>query len=158
VCAWLPDPSIRIEATRRFAVAIDRGFEFITDVRNWPTYWPGYVRLEPGSRWRAPGDQARLVVRLLGRDRELAMRLVELVPNRLVRYTSSQPGLPDASHVREFAADGDGFIYGLSVTYQPRPGLAGVFDRVLVARSIRSAFQRTLDALDRQLQAAVPEA
>ena len=86
------------------------------------------------------------------------MRLVELVPNRLVRYTSSQPGLPDASHVREFERDGDGFIYGLSVTYQPRPGLAGVFDRVLVARSIRSAFQRTLDALDRQLQAAVPEA
>jgi uncharacterized protein YndB with AHSA1/START domain len=156
--AAVPEPSIHIEATRRFPVTLDRGFEFITDARNWPRYWPGYVRLEPGSAWRAPGDRARLVIRLLGRERELAMRLVELVPNRLVRYTSSQPGLPDATHVREFAADGDGFIYGLSVTYRPRPGLTGLFDRILVARSIRRAFERTLDALDGQFRTVTDRA
>ena len=154
----MPEPGIRIEATRRFPVPVERGFAFITDVRNWPTYWPGYVRLQPGSRWRQPGDRARLVVRLLGRERELAMRLTDVVPNRQVRYTSSQPGLPDATHVRDFMPDGDGFVYGLTVSYQPRGGLTGIFDRVLVARSIRRAFEQTLDALGRQLRGAGPEA
>jgi hypothetical protein len=146
-------PQIRIESARWFPVPVERGFDFITDVANWPAYWPGYVRLEAGSRWSSPGDDARLVIRLLGRERELAMHLDEIVPNRLVRYTSVQRGLPDAVHVREFEPDGDGFTYRLTVTYRPRAGVMGVFDRTLLARSIREAFAQTLAALEAELVA-----
>lgn len=153
----MPDSSVRIAAERRFPVPVEQAFDFITDVRNWPRYWPGYVRLEPGSRWQKPGDQARLVIRLLGRERELAMRLIEFEPHRVVRYASSQPGLPDAIHVREFAADGDGSIYRLAVAYRPRSGLAGAFDRTLLVRSIRGAFDKTLSALERELSPVADE-
>jgi hypothetical protein len=64
---------VRVEDTHRFAVSIEQGFAFITDTANWPEYWPSFVRLEPGSRWGEPGDTARLVTRLLGRERELEM-------------------------------------------------------------------------------------
>lgn len=141
---------VRIEAVRRFPVAVERGFAFITDPANWPTYWPGYVRLVPGSKWREPGDQARLVVHLLGRDRELNMTLTGFEPNRIVRYTSSQAGLPDAQHVREFVPDGDGFVYRLIVEYEPRRGPAGLFDRIFLPRSVGRAFDETLAALERQ--------
>ena len=90
----------RIEASHRFDVPIDRGFAFVTDPANWPRFWPGYVRLEPGSQWGGVGDTARLVTRLLGRERVLTMRITAFEPNRLVSYTSTQPGLPDASHER----------------------------------------------------------
>ena len=146
----------RVEAAHRYDVPVEHGFAFITNTANWPTFWPGYVRLEDGSQWGASGDTARLVTRLLGRDRELTMTITAFEPNRLVTYTSIQPGLPDAYHERHFEPDGDGFVYRLVVEYEPRGGAAGFFDRVLLARGIRRAFERTFVALERQLAIRPP--
>jgi uncharacterized protein YndB with AHSA1/START domain len=141
----------RVEAARRFDVPVERGFAFITDTANWPTFWPGYVRLVEGSSRAATGDTARLVTRLLGRERELTMTITAFEPNRLVTYTSVQPELPDAYHERRFEPDGEGFVYRLAVAFEPRGGIAGFFDRVLLERGIRRAFERTFAALERQL-------
>ena len=141
----------RLEAVRRYDVPVERGFAFITDTANWPRFWPGYVRLEEGSHWGAVGDTARMVTRLLGRERELTMTITGFEPNRLVTYTSTQPGLPDARHERGFEPDDGGFVYRLVVDYEPRSGVAGVVDRVLLPRGIRRAFEQTFDALEREL-------
>jgi uncharacterized protein YndB with AHSA1/START domain len=141
----------RVEAARRFDVPVEHAFAFITDTRNWPQFWPGYVRLEEGSSWGAPGEEARLVTRLFGRERLLTMRIMTIEPNRLVTYISTQPGLPNASHRRHFESDRGGFVYRLVVEYEPRGGIAGLFDRFLLARGIRRAFQRTFAALDQEL-------
>jgi uncharacterized protein YndB with AHSA1/START domain len=141
----------RVESARRFEVPVERAFAFITDTGNWSKFWPGFVRLEAGSRWGAAGDTAQLVTRLLGRERPLTMRITTFEPDRLVTYTSTQPGLPDASHERHFEPDGGGFVYRLVLEYEPRPGIAGLFDRLLLARGVRRAFQRTFAALEREL-------
>ena len=141
----------RVEAAHRYDVTAERGFAFITDTANWSKFWPGYVRLEEGSSWGASGDTARLVTRLLGRERELTMTITAFEPNRLVTYTSTQAGLPDARHERHFEPDGEGFVYGLVVEYEPRGGVAGVLDRLLLARGIRRAFRSTFEALEREL-------
>lgn len=140
----------RVEAAHRYDVPVERGFAFITNTANWPKFWPGYVRLEEGSRWGASGDTARLTTRLLGRERELTMTITAFEPNRLVTYTSTQPGLPDASHERQFEPDGEGFVYRLVVEYEPRGGIAGLLDRLLLHRGIRRAFQSTFVALQRE--------
>ena len=142
---------MRVEASRRYDVPVEVGFAFITDMSNWPRYWPGYVRLEDPSHWGARGDIARLVTRLLGRERRLTMTIAAFEPNRLVTYTSTQTGLPDASHERHFEPEGDGFVYRLVVEYEPRSGIAGLLDRMLLARGIRRAFDRTFAALEREL-------
>jgi hypothetical protein len=141
----------RLEATHRFDVALEHGFSFITDTANWSKYWPGYVRLEEGSTWGAAGDTARLVTRLLGRERLLTMRLTAFEPSRLVTYTSTQPGLPDLTHERHFEPDGAGFVYRLVVEFEPRDGTAGLFDRFVFPRGVRRAFQHTFLALENQL-------
>jgi hypothetical protein len=143
----------RIEAAHRFDVPVERGFAFITDTGNWASYWPAFVRLEDGARWREPGDTTRLVTRLLGRERELTMTLRSFEQNRLVTYTSRQHGLPDARHERHFESDGDGFRYRLVVEYEPRRGAAGVLDRVLLPRAVRRALEDTITALDKTLEA-----
>ena len=84
----------RVEQTHRFAVPLRDGFDHIVDPRNWPEYWPGLIRVDPGSRWQPPGDQARVAMRLLGRSVELEMTLRTFDPYRLVEYTSAQRGLP----------------------------------------------------------------
>lgn len=145
----------RVEAAHRFDVPVERGFAFITDTANWPKFWPGYVRLEEGSSWGAAGDTARLVTRLLGRERLLTMRVTSFEPGRLVTYTSTQPGLPDASHERHFEADGAGFTYRLVVEYEPRGGVAGILDRLVLPHALRRAFRRTFAALERELTSAV---
>ena len=141
----------RVEAVHRFDVPVERGFAFITDTANWSSYWPGFVRLEAGSRWKEPGDTSRIVTRLLGRDRELVMTLRAFEQDRLVTYTSTQPGLPDAEHERHFEADGNGFRYRLVVEYEPRGGFAGLIDRVLLPRALRRALESTITALDEAL-------
>jgi hypothetical protein len=79
------------------------------------------------------------------------MTITTLEPNRLVAYTSTQPGLPEASHERHFQPDGQGFVYRLVVEYEPRRGSAGIFDRFVLARVIGRAFQSTFLALEREL-------
>jgi polyketide cyclase/dehydrase/lipid transport protein len=140
----------RIEAAHHYRVPVERGFAFITDTANWSSFWPGYVRLEEGSSWGAVGDTSRLVTRLLGRERLLTMTITAFERDRLVTYTSTQPGLPDASHERHFERSGEGFIYRLVVAYEPRGGIAGLFDRILLARGIRRAFTSTFEALERE--------
>ena len=143
---------IRVEREHVFPVPVERGFSFITDVGNWPSYWPGLVRVEPESRWAAPGDQARLTVRLLGREVELAMTLRELVPNRLVAYDSVQAGLPDAHHERHFQSVDGGFAYRIVVAYGPRNGLRGLLDRTVIRRGIDRAVRETMLSLERVLE------
>ncbi len=145
---------MRLERERRFHVPVETGFAFITDPANWPRYWPGFVRVEPGSRWVAPGDETRLVAKLLGREVELRMTLRRFEENRLVEYDSRQPGLPDARHERHFSPAGDAFDYRLVVEYLPRGGLRGVYDRVVVRRGIERALEQTLENLRTALPGA----
>jgi len=143
----------RVAAVHRYDIPVERGFAFITDTANWSKFWPGYVRLEDGSSWGQVGDTARLTTRLMGRERELTMTITLFEPNRLVTYASSQPGLPDAMHERHFEPDGEGFVYRLVVEYEPRGGIAGLFDRLLLERGIRRAFEATFAALEQELHA-----
>src|SRR4029079_5139005 len=115
----------RVETVHRFDVPVGRGFAFITDTANWSSYWPGFVRLEAGSRWNVLGVTPRIVTRLLGRDRELVMTLRAFEQDRLVTYTSTQPGLPDAEHERHFEADGEGFRYRPPAGDEPPRGAPG---------------------------------
>jgi uncharacterized protein YndB with AHSA1/START domain len=142
--------TVRIEVESRFGVSPHEGFGYITDPANWPEYWPDLVRIEPGSRWREPGDRTRLVLRLLGRPVELEMTLRRLVPDRVVVYTSAQRGLPDAHHERHFADDGGGLGYRIVVTYEARAGWRGFLDRTLVRLAIERAARRTIANLHRR--------
>jgi uncharacterized protein YndB with AHSA1/START domain len=135
---------MRLEAERRFAVPLRAGFDYITDQRNWPEYWPGFVRLEPGSRWSEPGDVTRIVVRLLGRAVPLEMTLRRFEPPRYVEYTSTQTGMPDARHGRVFEDAGGRLHYRIAVEFEPR----GLYDRVVVRRGIARALRQTVANLD----------
>lgn len=140
----------RLELGRRFDVPLRRGFDYITDPRNWWEYWPGFVALEAGSRWREPGDRARLTLRLLGRRTELRMTLARLEPYHLVEYTSVQAGLPDARHLRYFDDAGNAsFDYRLAVELEPRPGIRGAFDRTAARAGTARAMRQTLRNLER---------
>jgi hypothetical protein len=145
---------IRIEREQVFPIPVERGFSFITDIDNWPSYWPGFVRVDPESRWGTTGDEARLIVRLLGREVELAMTLREFVPNQLVSYESVQPGLPSAHHERHFRPLDGGFAYRIVVEYEPRTGPRGLLDRTVIRRGVDRAVRETMLNLERVLRAS----
>jgi hypothetical protein len=148
---------VRIEVNTRFGVSLRQGFDYITDLDNWPEYWPDLVRIEPGSRWHEPGDRARLVLRLLGRPVELTMTLRCVVPYSRVEYTSVQPGLPDAHHERHFEDADRELAYRIVVSYQPRPGWRSSFDRLPVRYGIARAARKTVANLDHRFREARTE-
>jgi hypothetical protein len=131
-------------------VPVGEGFAYITDPANWPAYWPRFVRLDPTSRWREPGDRARLTLRLLARDVELEMTLDRLDPCSVVEYTSRQHGLPPARHRRHFDEADGGLAYRIAIEYAPRPGWRGVLDRTLVRQAITRSARETMTNLDRR--------
>jgi hypothetical protein len=139
---------VRIEVERRFGVSVREGFDYITDPTNWPAYWPRFVRLDPGSRWRAPGDRARLTLRMLAREVDLEMTLARLEHGRVVEYTSEQRGLPAARHWRHFQEAGSGFAYRIVIEYFPRAGWRGLLDRTLVRQAIRDTARETIRNLE----------
>jgi uncharacterized protein YndB with AHSA1/START domain len=146
----MPPRDVRIEAQRRLPVSLQEGFDYITDPARWPEYWPSFVRLDPSSRWRSPGDRARITLRMLGRDVELDMTLSRIEPRRLVEYTSEQRGLPGARHWRHFEnADGQ-LDYRVAVEYSPRPGWRGLLDRTVVRRAIARTVDETMANLARR--------
>jgi hypothetical protein len=145
---------IRIEREHHFGMPVEAGFAFITDMANWPRYWPGFIRIASGSQWSAPGDEARIVVRLLGRNVELRMTLRQFEENQLVEYESTQSGMPDARHERHFVPANGGFLYRLAVEYEPRSGLRGLYDRLLLRRGVERALSQTVANVDATLSAS----
>jgi hypothetical protein len=143
--------AIRVEVERWFPVSVRDGYDYITDPANWAAYWPGFVRLDPGSAWREPGDRAVLALRMLGREVELGMTLISIEPGRLVEYTSEQRGLPTAHHRRHFDAADGGLAYRIVIEYGARPGWRGLFDRTLFRRAVARAARATTANLDRRL-------
>jgi Polyketide cyclase / dehydrase and lipid transport len=145
---------VRVDVAHPFAVGLRDGYDYITDLGNWHAYWPDLVRIDPHSRWSAPGDRTRIVLRLLGRETEMTMVLARMEPYRLVEYMSEQSGLPAARHERHFADDGEGGLaYRAVVEYLPRDGLRGLFDRVIVRRALERAVRTTVANLDARFAA-----
>ncbi len=120
-------------------------------MKNWPEYWPDFIRVENSSqaRWSSPSDKATIVIKLLNRERALNMELKEFLKDTRVTYISHQQGLPDVRHERHFKAVPMGCTYRLVVEYEPRTGVTGLFDLLLVKRSVELAVHKTVQNLER---------
>jgi uncharacterized protein YndB with AHSA1/START domain len=135
---------MRVSGSRRLPVPLLEGFDYITDSANWPEFWPGLVRVEPGSRWTGAGDVTRIVVRLVGREVPIEMTLQRIERPGFVEYTSRQPGLPDARHERHFGEDDGALRFRIVIELEPR----GLYDRTLVRAALARTVRRTLANLD----------
>ena len=68
---------MRIEVIHTFHVSVDEAFAYITNMKNWPEYWPGFIRIERAATagWSDPGDKATVLIKLLNRELALNMEL-----------------------------------------------------------------------------------
>src|SRR4029079_13068508 len=116
----------RLELTRDLPVGAREGFDYITNVENWPAYWPRFVEIRDAetARWAEPGDRISVVMAARRRPTQLNMTLDEFIPNERVAYHSTHDGLPDFRHERLFSETGGRLRYTLLVAYEPR----GLFD------------------------------
>jgi hypothetical protein len=149
---------VRLEEQGRFSTPLEEGFEYITNPANWPDYWPGLVRIEPGGRWQEPGDRMTLVLRLMGRQVRLHMTLDRFERPSFVGYRTVHAGFPDVRHERIFSQAREGFDYRVSVEYEPRAGLRGLADRVLLRRALTRALRATIQNLEVTLGETRPSA
>ena len=140
----------RVELTHTFPVSVGDAFAYITDTKNWNEFFPNFVQLhDPAhAKWDTPGDKVTAVIRLLGREVPVNMTLEQYQKDSRVTYVSRQQGLPDASHERHFRGVPEGFEFRLVVAFEPRGGLAGLFDRLLVKRAVAGALRKTIGNLE----------
>jgi Polyketide cyclase / dehydrase and lipid transport len=141
---------ILVDLRHTFPVSVGDAFEYITDTRNWKVFFPHFVRLhDPAhAKWDTLGDRVTVVIRLLGRDVQVDMTLEQYEKDGRVAYVSRQQGLPDAKHERHFRAVPEGFEFRPVVVFEPRSGLAGLFDRLLVKRAVAGALRKTIENLE----------
>jgi hypothetical protein len=81
------------------------------------------------------------------------MTLRHFKENQLIEYDSTQSGMPDAHHERHFVPANGGFLYRLVVEYEPRSGLRGLHDRLLLRRGVERALRQTVANIDDTLAA-----
>ena len=141
---------ILVDQRHIFPVSVGDAFAYITDTRNWKAFFPNFVRLhDPAhAKWGRPGDRVTVVIRLLGRDVQVNMTLEQYEVDSRVTYVSRQQGLPDARHERHFRAVPEGFEFHPVVVFEPRSGLAGLFDRLVVKRAVAGALRKTIENLE----------
>jgi hypothetical protein len=141
----------RIEVSRPLPVSLREGFDYITDVGNWRSYWPSLVDIPDEERisWSRPGDRASVVVSVRGRPVEMRMELEDFSPYEHVIYRSVQDGLPEFHHERHWRDRDAGFDYTLVIEFEPRRGVAGLIDRLFVSRTVRGSLEETMDNLER---------
>ena len=50
---------LRIEVTHTFDVSVAETLAYITDMKNWPEYWPDFIRIENpvAAGWSNPGNK-----------------------------------------------------------------------------------------------------
>jgi hypothetical protein len=145
---------VLVEVSHTFPISVAEAFAYITYIKNWPKYWPDFIRVEhpDEARWNSPGDKVTIVIKLLNRERALHMELKEFQQDTRVAYVSQQQGLPDVRHERHFKPVPTGCEYRLVVAYEPRQGFTSLFDRLLVKRSVERALRKTVQNLDRVFQ------
>ena len=80
------------------------------------------------------------------------MTLRHFEENRLVEYESAQSGMPDARHERHFVPANGGFLHGLVVEYEPRTGLRGLSDRLLLRRGVERALRQAVVSIADELR------
>jgi hypothetical protein len=140
----------RLEETRVLPVSRQEGFDYITNVRNWPSYWPKLLDIsdEDNVSWSQPGDTARVMLEIRGKPVEMTMHLDEFRPPETVTYESTQEGLPAFRHERHFR-DNDGRLeYTLVISFEPRRGPRGIIDRLFVTPVVKRSLTETLDNLE----------
>jgi uncharacterized protein YndB with AHSA1/START domain len=142
---------VRVDVTRVLPVPRREGFDYITDVRNWPDYWPSAVELpDPDhTSWSQPGDRATVVVESRGRPVAMSMHLEEFSPPERVSYGSTQDGLVDFHHERIFDEKDGKLEYTLAIEFEPRRGPPGLIDRLFLRPAARRALVETMDNLER---------
>ena len=145
---------VHVEVSHTFLVSVSEAFAYITDIKNWPEYWPNFVRIENPSeaQWSNPGDKVTVVLKLLNRERAMKMELKEFQKDLQIIYISRQDGLPDAHHERHFKTVPAGYEFRVVVEYQPRQGLVGLFDRLLFKGLIERVIRKLMQNLDRVFQ------
>jgi hypothetical protein len=141
---------IRVELTHTFPISVGDGFAYITDTKNWNAFFPNFVRLDDAAsaKWDTPGDKVAVVIRLLGREVQVNMTLEQYQKDNRITYVSRQRGLPDASHERHFRSVPGGFEFRPVIAFEPRSGLAGLLDRLVVGRAVAGALTKTVENLE----------
>ncbi|MEV0270666.1 SRPBCC family protein [Hamadaea sp. NPDC050747] len=126
----------------------DEVFEYLADPRNWPLLQPEIEAVDDLDGWDKPGG--RCVLRLRG-GRTQRHELLDFDQPRLLREVARSDGLPEIEHERVFADLADGTWLQNYARYDPRPGIAGLFDRTVLAWVLRRRYQRLWAAAAQRL-------
>jgi hypothetical protein len=137
---------VRVEVSGGLPVPRSEAFNYVTDMRQWPSFFPGFVCvLNPETaRWSNPGDRVTVVSRLFGRESHLHMELEVFAAGERVRFVLRQRGLPAAHHERHFIERGEGCECRFITTYTSRSGLTRLLDRSVVKWGIERALRHAV--------------
>ncbi len=140
----------RVEVAHEIPVPRTEAWDYITSPDNWLDYWPGLASIgEVPEGWPSSGQSIDLVMHVVGSDRPVHLDLDTVMPYRMLAYRSRQKGLADGTFELHFADTGTGTKYRICIAFEPRRGLLGVLDRLVVAPVIQRDLRRTMHNLDK---------
>jgi uncharacterized protein YndB with AHSA1/START domain len=117
-------------------------FDYVSDPRHWSEFFPAVESVEQVEGWDAPGGRCRVLLRLPpGRRQWLDYELTEFDRPRLYRDVARATGEPD-EHERVFVEVAQGTRLESTIRHPPRPGVAGLLERVVLRWVVRRMYDR----------------
>jgi len=142
-------------ATRRYPVAREAAFAYLTDPGHWPDFYSGV--LDAGSGFERAGDSVPFTYTLLGRHLHGRARLEAIDPGWLIRHTASVDGLPDVHQTWVYRDAGDGVEIDVTMETADAEGFFGrPAGRHVIAGIIEHDLARTMDAIADLFALGVP--
>lgn len=151
---------MRVELTRTFRSEPKKVFDYLTDVRTWPTWYSGVMEIIDADEasWSTPGDKVRFAYKLLGRRVEGESTLDVVREAEYIRFSARLPLV--GTVVQEWTYgevfDGEFPMRVVFESEEPNSFFGSAIDKMVIPRVLERDLIHTLDQLEEIFAIGIP--
>jgi len=137
-----------VEMSREYPVDRKDLWDHLTNPENLPTFYNNAIDAS-SERFAEPGDTIDMTYRVLGRNSDGTITLLEVEPGERIKLRGEVRGLPPVEHEWVYRDSGNGTRLEVRMqTEEVDSWLGRSLDRFLIPRQLEKDLERSLDNID----------
>ncbi len=137
-----------VEMSREYPADRKELWDRLTDPESWPTFYNNMIEAH-ADRFSEPGDTASTTYRILGRNTNGTVRLLEFEPGERIKLRGELKGLPPVEYEWVYAdSEGGTTISAHMESVEVDSWLGRTLDRFLIPRQLEKDLARSLDNIE----------
>ncbi len=137
-----------VNMSREFQVERKQLWDRLTDPEMWPTFYNNMIHADP-ARFAEPGDRVACTYRVLGRNTEGTVTLLEIEPAERLRLRGDLKGLPPVEYDWIYSDTEQGTRIDVNMgSVEVDSWLGRTLDRFVIPKQLEKDLGRSLDNVE----------